>query len=220
MTQPETNTTPETAPPAAPAGPPEAETRFVENFPEGKALANMTDAERATYWQNYARKHQSAAKALNNGVDPVEWASEIYKGLTPKQVADLQQKVEALESETMSATEKAVKEATKQARAEADAEYLPQIRAAKVQSIASTIVNGDKLNAFMEIVDPSKLLGDDGQVDETKVMGYLTAMYGASEPQGRQPQWQNFGQYAPPPPAQKPGAGGTAEAQKRFGAKT
>jgi hypothetical protein len=170
----------------------------------------MTDAQKAAYWQHYARKHEDTVKA--------------FKGLTPQQVAELQSKVETLESEKMSADEKALKavrdEAFKQARAEAEAEFLPQIRAAKVQSIASTIVNGDKLAAFMEIVDPSKLLGDDGQVDETKVMGYLTAMYGTEQPQQRQPQWQNFGQYSPPPPPQKPGAGGAAEAQKRFGAKT
>lgn len=202
----ETESPPEspTAPPAAPAGSLDSG----KGFPEGTPLTEMTDAQKAAYWQHYARKHEDTVKAF---------------GLTPQQVKDLQSKVETLESEKLSSDEKALKavrdEAFKQARSEAEAEFLPQLRAAKVQSIASQIVSGDKLSAFMDIVDPSKLLGEDGSVDETKVMGYLTAMYGG-EPQQAGPRWQNFGQYTPPPPPQKTGAGGTAEAERRFGKKT
>jgi hypothetical protein len=192
------------ADPVAPAGPPEGD----KGFPDGTPLTEMTDAQKAAYWQHYARKHEDTVKG--------------FKGLTPQQVADLQSKVETLETEKMSADEKTLKavrdEAAKQAKAEAEAEYLPQIRAAKVQSIASQIVQGDKLSAFMDIVDTTRLLGEDGQVDESKVMGYLTAMYGTTPPAG--PRWQNFGQHSPPPPPQRAGAGGAAEAQKRFGKKT
>ncbi|OCB57646.1 hypothetical protein A5677_16915 [Mycobacterium malmoense] len=170
----------------------------------------MTEAQQLAYWKHHARRHEDTVKA--------------YKGLTPQQVADLQSKVESLETEKMSADEKALKavrdEAFKQAKAEAEAEYLPQIRAAKVQSIASGIVSGDRLSAFMELVDTTKLLDESGAVSEEKVMGYLTAMYGTTPSQPAGPRWQNFGQYSPPPPPQKAGAGGLAEAQKRFGSKT
>lgn len=204
MTAPETPEAPPTPEPqpAPPAGD--------KGYPDGLPLEQMTAEQQAAYWKHYARKHEDTVKA--------------FKGLTPAQVAELQAKNEELEAKALSADEKALKavrdEAFKQARAQADAEYLPQLRAAKVHSIASTIVSGDRLNAFMDIVDPAKLLGDDGAVDESKVMGYLTAMYGSEQPGPRQPQWQNFGQYTPPPPPQKSGAGGIAEAQKRFGKKT
>jgi hypothetical protein len=209
MTTPEAPEAPSPSPadPAAPAGPPEGD----KGFPEGTPLTEMTDAQKAAYWQHYARKHEDTVKA--------------FKGLTPQQVSELQAKVEELEAKSLSADEKLLKaardEAAKQARAQAEAEYLPQIRAAKVQSIASQIITGDQLTAFMELVDTTRLLGESGQVDESKVMGYLTAIYGtapAAPPAG--PRWQNFGQHTPPPPPQRSGSGGLAEAQKRFGKKT
>ena len=201
---------PQDAPPpptlTAPAGPSDGD----KGFPEGTPLAEMTDAQRAAYWQHYSRKHEDTVKA--------------FKGFTPQQVSDLQSKVESLEAEKLSAGEKELKqvrdEAAKAAAVAAKAEYLPQIQALQVKSIASQIITGDKLSAFMSIVNPAALVGEDGQVDETRVMGFLTAMYGTDpQPGQRQPQWQNFGQYTQPPPSQKAGAGGAAEAQKRFGKK-
>ncbi len=202
------------APPVAPAGSPEGE----KGFPEGTPLAEMTDAQKAAYWQHYARKHEDTVKG--------------FKGLTPQQVAELQTKVEELESQNATAEEKAIKEAVRQAqeeaRSQAEAMYLPQIQRSDVQGMASTVVSGDKLKAFMDLVSPAKqdggfhpptaLLGDDGKVSEEKVMGYLTAMYGG-EPPNAGPRWQNFGQYSPPPPGPKPGSGGLAEAQRRQGIK-
>jgi hypothetical protein len=178
----------------------------------------MTDAERVLYWQNYARKHEDTVKGFN--------------GLTPQQVKDLVAKNEELEAKTQTADEKVLKQATKEAaeaaQREAEAKYLPQIQRSSVQGIASNVVSGDKLNAFLDLVSPPKpeggfhpptaVLGADGQVDETKVMGYLTAMYGdAPAPQGQR--WQNAGQFAPPPPGAQPGSAGSAEAAKRFGTK-
>lgn len=172
----------------------------------------MTPDQQLAYWKHYARKHEDAVKA--------------FQGKTPQQLADMQTELEQLRERNMTADEKllnaARKEAAKQAKEAAEAEYLPQIRAARVQSIASQVVQGDKLSAFMELVDTSKLLGEDGNVDETKVMGYLTAMYGETTPSSagpRPPQWQNFGQFTSPPPRGKPGEAGAAEAQKRFGTK-
>lgn len=210
MTQP--NTPPAEPTPGSPAPEtPTAPTGGDKGFPEGTPLTEMTEAQQLAYWKHHARRHEDAVKA--------------YKGLTPQQIAELQAENESLKTERMSADEKALKaareEAAKQARAEAEAQYLPQIRAAQVQSIASGIVSGDRLSAFMDVVDTSKLLDESGEVSEEKVMGYLTAMYGTTQqapPAG--PRWQNFGQHSPPPPPAKPGLGGQAELQKRFGAKT
>jgi hypothetical protein len=193
--------------PTAPAGPSDGD----KGFPEGMPLAQMNDAQRAAYWQHYARKHEDTVKAFN--------------GLTPQQVKDLQAKNEELEAKSLSADEKVLKQATKEASdaalAAAEAKYLPQIQRLEVKSIAGSVLSGDKLNAFMEIVNPAVLVGDDGAVDETKVMGYLTAMYGDTATASQSgPRHQNFGQFSPPPPRSNPGSAGAAEAQKRFGAKT
>jgi hypothetical protein len=172
----------------------------------------MTEAQRTAYWQHYARKHEDTVKGFN--------------GLTPQQVKDMQAENDALKTAQLSASDKAVKaardEAAKVAADAAKAEYLPQIQALQVKSIASQVIQGDKLNAFMALADPSKCVGADGQIDETVVMGFLTAMYAdaatATPPPGQR--WQNAGQFAPPPPGAKPGAAGQAEAAKRFGTKT
>lgn len=211
------------SPPAPPnPAPPEAPPQGDKGFPEGTPLSEMTDAQQAAYWKHHARRHEDTVKG--------------YKGLTPQQVAELQAENDSLKTEKMSADEKALKaardEAFKQAQQEAQAQYLPQIQRSAVQGIASNIVSGDQLKAFMDIVSPqlpdgkfappTAVLGDDGQVSEEKVMGYLTAMYGANPPPPNPaggPRWQDFGQYSPPPPPAQLGAAGKAAAEKRFGTK-
>lgn len=208
MTEPVVN--PEAPPvpaPVAPAGPPATD----KGFPEGTPLAEMNDTQKAAYWQHYARKHEDTVKAFN--------------GLTPQQVKDALAENDSLKTEKLSADDKALKsardEAAKAARDAAQAEYLPQIQKLQVQGIAASVIQGDKLNAFMALVNPAALLDDKGAVDETKVMGYLTAMYGDTATASQAgPRHQNFGQFAPPPPRSNPGSAGAAEAQKRFGAKT
>jgi hypothetical protein len=170
----------------------------------------MNDAQKAAYWQHYARKHEDTVKAFN--------------GLTPQQVKDLQAQNEAFAAEKMTADEKAVAaartEAASAASEAAKAEYLPQIQKLQVQGIAASVIQGDKLNAFMALVNPAALVDDKGAVDETKVMGYLTAMYGDTATASQAgPRHQNFGQFSPPPRS-NPGAAGSAEALKRFGTKT
>jgi hypothetical protein len=209
MTDPSAAAPQDASPPpqTVPAGPSDGD----KGFPDGTPLAEMNDAQKAAYWQHYARKHEDTVKAFN--------------GLTPQQVKDLQAQNEAFAAEKMTADEKAVatarKEAADAAAAAAKAEYLPQIQKLQVQGIAASVIQGDKLNAFMSVVNPAALVDDKGAVDETKVMGYLTAMYGdATPPSNPGPRWQNFGQFAAPPPPAKAGSGGAAEAQKRFGTKT
>jgi hypothetical protein len=109
----------------------------------------MNDAQKAAYWQHYARKHEDTVKAFN--------------GLTPQQVKDLQAQNEAFEAEKMTADEKAVKAARDEAADAArqrEAEYLPQIQKLQVQGIAASVIQGDKLNAFMSVVNPAALVDD------------------------------------------------------------
>ncbi len=172
-------------------------------FPEGVPIAEMTDAQRANYWQHYARKHENTVKE--------------FKGLTPQQAAEMQTQLEALQAEKLTADEKALKSAREEAAAAARAEFEPKLQAAEVKSIAAEIIKGDQLATFMSIANPSAFVGESGAIDESKVMGALTAMFGQPTQQAPLPRWQNAGQYAPPPPPAKPGEGGRAEAARRFG---
>lgn len=183
-------------------------------FPEGTPLEQMSVEQQLAYWKHHSRKHEDAVKA--------------YKGATPEEIAQYKTRIEELEADKLTADEKALaaakKEAADAAAASAKAELLPQIQALEVRALASTVLGDDKdrLAAFMEIADPRKLVGEDGHVDESKVMGHLTAMFGqlSRGPQYQQPRWQNAGQFSPPAPRPEPGAAGRAEAQRRSGKKT
>jgi len=173
-------------------------------FPADTPLEQMTEGQRTAYWKHYARKHEDAVKA--------------YK-LTPQQVAELQAKAEQFENDKLSADEKTLKAAKQEAADAAKGEFLPKLQRAEVKSIAAEILKGDALKTFLSIVDPAAFVGADGEIDESKVMGALTGMFGAPQ-QHSGPRWQNAGQFAPPAPAQQPGANGRAEATKRYGKKT
>lgn len=177
-------------------------------FPQGTPIAEMTDAQRAAYWQHYARKHEDAVKS--------------FGGLTPQQVAEQQAELETLRTEKLTADEKAMKaardEAAKAAAEAAKAEFEPRLRAAELKAIASEVIKGDQLTAFMSIANPGAFVGENGEIDEAQVTAALTGMFGAQQPNPTPGQrWQNAGQFAPPPPPGRPGAGGQAEAAKRFG---
>lgn len=181
---------PQTPPvPAVPAAPSPTPAPQAEDW-QGIPLSDMTDAQKAGYWQHYARKHESAVKA--------------FEGMTPQQVSDLKAKLDTLETARLSADEKALKQAKQEAadvvRAEVEAQYRPQVQALQVKAIASGILSGDQLASFCEIVNPAALLGENGEVDDAKIMGALTAMFGQpSQPQPTQ-RWQNAGQHSAPPP--------------------
>ncbi len=194
--------------PATPATPPAPATPATPEtgFPEGTPIAAMNPEQQAAYWKHYARQHENTVKA--------------FDGLTPQQVADMKTKLDALETEKLSADEKAIKaaraEASTAAAEAAKAEFLPKLQAAEVKSIAAEIIKGDQLKTFLSVVNPAAFVGDNGEIDESKVMGALTGMFGAPS-QAPQQRWQNAGQYAPPPPPGRPGESGRAEAARRFG---
>ncbi|MGH3968898.1 MAG: hypothetical protein ACRDTV_12490 [Mycobacterium sp.] len=81
----------------------------------------------------------------------------------------------------------------------------------QLRTAASQVLNGPALDAFTDSADLSKFTGDDGRIDEERVMGRLTALFGThSSP-------ANFGQHSGGNPASpRPGDGGRAEAAKRF----
>ncbi|MEV6432580.1 hypothetical protein [Nocardia sp. NPDC051463] len=179
-----------------------------KGFPQGVPVADMTAEEQAAYFKHYARKHEGAVKA--------------YNGVTPKQVAEMADRIKALETEKLTDSEKAVEtakaEAAEAARAAAEADWKPRLLTSELKAVAGTILDKEQLASFMEIAAVEKFAKDDGTIDEDKVMGHLTAIYGQPRQFGAGlPQHLNWGQHGTPPPAPSGVAMGKAEAAKRFG---
>lgn len=83
--------------------------------------------------------------------------------------------------------------------------------AEQLKSIASKVISGPQLDAFTAAADTSKFVGDNGQIDESKVMGHLTALFGVSQ-EGPPHEW---GQNAAPQIGLSPMQQGLAEAARR-----
>ncbi|KMV23343.1 hypothetical protein ACT16_06640 [Mycobacterium heckeshornense] len=185
-----------------------------KGFPENTPVAEMTDQQKAAYFKYQNRKAEAKLAA--------------FKGVTPEQLQQMQTELEQLRSEKLTADEKALQEATKkaaeEARAAAIAELRPKLLRSQLKSVASQILAGEQLDAWLDAVDASKFTGDDGDIDEEKVMGRLTAIFGTrqqitADNQKQRRWWGQHSIVGGSPPA-KPGDAGRAEAAKRFGTKT
>ncbi|ANW64008.1 hypothetical protein BCA37_10740 [Mycobacterium sp. djl-10] len=176
-----------------------------KGFPEGTAVKDMTPEQQAAYYRFHNRKAEGQLSA--------------FKGVTPKQVQDMQAELEGLRDKQLTADQKAIKDAEKAGRAAADAEWAPRLQTAQLRSIAGEVLKGDELESWMFGRNAAAFAGDDGEIDREKVMGILTAKYGGDEGQqpGNQPPpvWGQHSGGSGAPPA-KPGEAGLAAAQKRF----
>lgn len=208
---------PETAPPAeAPVqqetqqtAPEQSPGNTDKGFPENTPVAQMSDAEKAAYYRYHNRQAENTLKS--------------FKGVKPEDVSAMQQELEALRNEKLSADQKAIKEAEKAARAAAEAEWRPKLQTSQLRAIASEVLKGDQLNAWLSGMNPAAFAGENGEIDEEKVIGHLTAAFGVGgqDQQHQQPQ-RSWGQYSAGNgyPPERPGAAGRAEAAKRFGKTT
>lgn len=100
-----------------------------------------------------------------------------FGGMTPEQIADLQAKAEqfdALAAASQTDMERSVAEAAEQARWIAEAEIMPRLVDAEVRAAAALAGKDlDKLTASLELLDRSKLLTDDGQIDSAKLTAFV-----------------------------------------------
>jgi hypothetical protein len=184
-------------------------------YPENTPVAEMTDGQRAAYYKHHNRQAENRLQA--------------FKGVTPEQLAQIQQENENLRNANLSASDKAIKDAqtqaAKEARAEADSEWSAKYLKSELKSLATSVLKDDKekLAAFMAVTDPKLFAGENGEIDEEKVMGHLTALFGGGGGDGQQKpnngqQQRSWGQHSGGAgvPA-RPGDAGRAAAQKRFG---
>lgn len=190
-----------------------------KGFPENTPVAEMTHEQRANYFKHQNRQTDNKLSA--------------FKGVTPEQVQEMQQRLQQYDDSKLKPDEKVVKdartEAAKQAKDAADAEWSRKYLRSEVKSIAAGVIKDrDQLGTFMEMIDPTKFANEAGEVDEEMVMGKLTAMFGGSgEGNGQQQgggqqaggqQQRNWGQHSGGAGAVdngRPGDAGRAEAARR-----
>jgi hypothetical protein len=72
--------------------------------------------------------------------------------------------------------------------------------AEQLRTAVSQHVSGDRLDAVMRLVNPAAFVDDAGRIDATKVQQHLSTLFGTADG-----------------PTPKSGAGGRAEAARRFG---
>lgn len=150
-----------------------------------------------------------------------------FKGVTPEQVQQVMQENETLREKNMSADQKAIKDAEKSGRSAADADWRPKYQTLQLKAIASEVIKGDQLKAWLAGMNPAAFADENGDIDEEKVMGHLTAAFGGQ--QDTQQQQSNNGRQQPPAWGQqsggtgvpiRPGEAGRAALAKRHGVKT
>ncbi|PBC38477.1 hypothetical protein CJ179_38385 [Rhodococcus sp. ACS1] len=173
----------------------------------------MTVEQQAKYWKHKSRKHEDAAK--------------VYKdGLTAEQAKALQDKIAELENAQLTAEQRdfnqQLEDAKNAARQEARNELLPVIQESQIRGYAGTVVTGPRLDAWVQAVNSSIFIGEDGQVDGNLVVQHVTALFGEQTPAPTTPPvvqtHPNFGQGAPAGGSARPSHrdAGLAEVNKRF----
>ncbi|RBO87970.1 hypothetical protein [Nocardia puris] len=170
----------------------------------------MTQDEQLAYWRHQSRRHEQAAK----------------RGVSAADAQVLRDRIVELENAARSEDERAVAEAVEAARIEAAQavrdELLPQLRSAELRGYASVVLNGTRLDAWLDTVNAAAFFDDQGRVDGDRVVAHLTEMVGspalaelASPPSATHP---DYGQGRPGGRTRLArGEGGRAEAARRFG---
>jgi hypothetical protein len=180
-----------------------------KGFPESTPVKDMTVDQQLAYYRYQNRQSDNKLGA--------------FKGVTPQQVQQQQEELEALRNEKLTTDQKAVKEADKAARAAADAEWLPRLQTAQLRSVAGELLKGDELESWMFGRNPAAFANDNGDIDADKVKSILTASAagGGQQQQSNGQQQRAWGQTSGGTQVlAQPGAGGQAAAAKRFGTTT
>lgn len=86
----------------------------------------------------------------------------------------------------------------------------------QLKSVASQMLSGGQLAAFLAVADAKRLAGEDGNIDATNVSTDLRTLYGISEAPQQPHQW---GQYSGQPPGRLAGADARQALERRHGVK-
>ncbi|CAM3457401.1 hypothetical protein [Stackebrandtia soli] len=147
--------------------------------PQPPPAPPVTDAPAAeeTDWKAEARKWEKLAKQNNKA------ASELEK----------------VQKAAMSEQEKAVAEAETRGRTAAATEYSVRLAAAEFR--AACAAKGVDSDALADLVDASRFLGDDGNVDDTAITAAVDKLAKLAPSRGPGRSGGDFGGAPTPPPA-------------------
>lgn len=133
-------------------------------FPRETPLVEMTAEQREAYWKYHARKHEGTANARadydQQKADADKWRQHLESNKAPDQKV----------------LDDAVREAAEKSRREEQAKLAPRLVKAEFKAAAAGVVPKDLLDAFLEDVNHSVYLKDDGELDTDKIQARVTAL--------------------------------------------
>lgn len=133
-----------------------------------KPVSEMTDAERADYYNRRADRLRDALRSFGN--------------LTPETLRALQEKAnkhDELERELMSDKDREIAQVREQERLAAT----PRVVRAEFKAAAKGVLNAEQLTALLEDRDLTKYVDANGDPDEDKIAKLVTAFAPAQESQ-------------------------------------
>lgn len=149
-------------------------------FPANTPVADMTPDQRAAYWQDKARKHENT------------WKSVVDKNLTPEQVLQMQERLNAADRARLTDQERALEDAKAAGRTEAEQvvarQYQERLVAAEFRAALAGTRTAEQITALVDPLDHTKFLTPTGDVDTVKVSNYVAGISPANK------QWPDMGQ--------------------------
>lgn len=132
-------------------------------YPKDTPLVEMTSEQREAYWKYHARQHEGVAKSRADYDDQKALADKWREYENSNKAPD--QKV----------LDDAVTKAREEARKEEQAKLAPRLVKAEFKALG-TAVPKELLDAFLEDVNHTVYLKDDGEVDVDKVQRRVDAL--------------------------------------------
>lgn len=123
------------------------------DFPEGKSLVDMTEAQRTEYWRHKAQKHEKASKIDPDRLDQLRAAA-----------AELEQLKRANATEQ----EKAIEDALRQGENLGAERYVKFAIKGEIRATAPHL-KPEQVDELLSIINPSAVIRDDGEVDADKI---------------------------------------------------
>lgn len=143
-------------------------------FPKDTPLVEMDEKQQIAYWKYHARKHEGVATSRadydQQKADAEKWrkAQEDNKAPDQKILDD------------------AKREAAEAARREEQAKLAPRLVKAEFKAAAAGKLSKELLDAFLEDVNHSVYLKDDGELDTEKIQKRVDALAPAGGPPNKQ----------------------------------
>lgn len=173
-----------------------------KGFPDNTPVAEMTAAQQTAYWKHQAQRHEGRNREL----------LAITGGKFGDDLKAIIDEHSQLKQATLTESEKAIEAAKAQTRAELASE---NVRAA-FDLVLPDDMPAEKKQQALEVLNLAAFLTSDGRVDTAKVKTHAAALAPAKD-NGQQQHTRDWGGGRRETSGAPLGAGGAAEAQRRFG---